>query len=226
MKKISFRKPAGCAVLLAVLLSGQESFSQDFGLWTGAEIEKKISKRFYAKGEVQVRFLDDISKPRTYLGEVGLEYGIGKKWSIEGYYRLIKRYKINKVTEEPYYQSRHRFYANLNYGTKLTSWLKFDYRLRYQNQFKDDASGVVADGSYLRNKFELSYRTKGWAKPYAAADIFYLLGTGIDQVRLKAGVNVSLSKAHRIGISVFTDYPLIEEIENGAIADISYKFKF
>lgn len=200
--------------------------AQSIGLWTGIDFEKKLNSAFSVNLGGETRFTDNVSTLKTYLGEAGLEYKLSKRWGVSVFYRYINRRKLDKSTDEYEYRPYHRFYGNITYDYKLTKWLKFDYRLRYQNQFKDDESGLINNGSYIRNKFELSYRNKSKLTPGVSADVFYLLGTGFDQIRLKAAISYSLNKHNSLNLSVFTDYPLLEDIANNAIVSVSYKLKW
>lgn len=212
-----------------VLLTSLKSYSQatDIGLWTGVGVEKKINKSFSVNLNTQLRFTDNISIMRAFLGELGVSYKINKHWEVTGYYRYIGRRKKNDEGTGYYYRPYHRFYADVAYDHKIWKF-KFDYRLRYQNQFKDDTStdGLEADKSYLRNKFEFSYPNKSRFTPYISTDLFYQLGTGFDQMRNKAGIEIALNKHNKIDISGFTDYQLQGKQENRFLLGVGYKVKF
>jgi hypothetical protein len=161
----------------------------------------------------------------VYLGEVGVSYKLTKHWEVSGYYRYIGRRKKNDDETGYYYRPYHRFYADLAYDHKIWK-LKFDYRLRYQNQFMDDNSGIENDKSYLRNKFEVSYPNKSRFTPYVSTDLFYQLGNGFDQMRNKGGIEIEINKHHKIDISGFTDYKLQGSQENRFLIGVAYKVKF
>ena len=206
------------------------SYSQatDIGLWSGVGVEKKINKSFSVNLNAQTRFTDNISIMRVFLGELGVSYKITKHWEISGYSRYIGRRKKTDDKTGYYYRPYHRFYADLAYDHKLWK-LKFDYRLRYQNQFKDDTStdGLEPDKSYLRNKFGLSFPNKSRFTPYVSTDVFYQLGgTGFDQMRNKAGVEIAINKRNKLDISGFTDYQLQGSQDNRFLLGVNYKVKF
>jgi Protein of unknown function (DUF2490) len=218
MKKIAL-------VLLLLAPFGGYAQATDIGLWTGVGAEKKINKSLSVNLNTQLRFTDNISVLRAYLGEVGVSYKLTKHWEVSGYYRYIGRRKKNDAGTY-YYRPYHRFYADVAYDHKIWK-LKFDYRLRYQNQFKDDnESGLENDSSYLRNKFELSYPNKSRFTPYVSTDLFYQLGTGFDQMRNKAGVEITINKNNKIDLSGFTDYQLQGSQENRFLLGVAYKVKF
>ncbi|GAB3701971.1 hypothetical protein GCM10027592_30830 [Spirosoma flavus] len=205
------------------------------GLWTGASAEVKLTKAFSIQGTSQLRFSNNMTVTSAYLGELGLSYNITKHWQLTGYYRYVGRRKFDKHIDEYYYRPYHRFYGELTFDQKLNKRIKLDYRLRYQNQFKDDAEGLVADKSYLRNKVELSLNTSSRFSPFVSGDLFYRLGDEeskglFDQVRVKAGVSADLSSPgarfrHGIDLSVFNDVPLNGNEKSEIIIGVTYKLK-
>ncbi|SOE21192.1 Protein of unknown function [Spirosomataceae bacterium TFI 002] len=192
------------------------------GLRAGATVEKKISKKFSVTGEAQLRYTDNFEYLQTYLAELGVAYKFNKQFELGAYYRFFNKRK----EEEKDWKTRHRFYGELKYDKKIGP-IKFEDRLRYQHQFKDNDGEVGFDKSYLRNKFELNYPNKSRFTPYVSADFFYLIGEEIDQVRLKSGVSFKLDKSSSLNFGVFKDLGV-----NGGIVDpnlilnLNYKFKF
>lgn len=215
-------------VLIISCLLTVPAFAQQesLGLWTGLATDVRLTKRLTLNANAQIRFSDNVQVTRAYLGELGVSYKLNKHWEVAGYYRYTGRLKKNKETDTYYYRPYHRFYAEVSYEQKLGRRLELDYRLRYQNQFKDDNDAVVADGSYLRNKLGLSYRTGTRITPFVSADVFYRLGSSFDQVRYKAGVQVQLAKAHSVDLSLFKDVELNHSGEgSGPIIGVTYKLK-
>jgi hypothetical protein len=214
-------------LLISVVLIAATAHAQNpaLGVWAGAGVEKKLGKSFSVEVNGQVRITDNFSVTRVYLGELGLGYSLTKRWKIGAFYRYAGRRKYDKEALSYYYRPYHRFYAEIAYDQKIWRGLKGDYRLRYQNQFKDDVEGLVADKSYIRNKLELSYDFKTRFTPFVSADIFYRIGTGIDQVRSKVGVDISLTKRQSLTIAGFADVP----VNAGPITDVfglvGYKLK-
>lgn len=200
--------------------------STGLGLWTGIHADYKLGKSLELHANAQARFSDNVTVTRAYLGEAGLSYKLNKHWEVGGYYRYTGRLKYNKETLDWYYRPYHRFYGELSYDHKLGKGLKLDYRLRYQNQFKDDDDALVADKSYLRNKLELSYSNPTRFTPFVSADLFYQIGDSFDQVRYKAGVNVKFTKTQSLDLSLFKDVGLGGSDEtSGPIIGATYKVK-
>ena len=211
---------------LLLLLSPLAAWCQTpgLGLWTGANAQYRFGK-FELHANAQARFSDNVTLTRAYLGELGLSYNLDKHWEVSAYYRYAGRLKYDKESTDWYYRPYHRFYGELSYDHKLGKNLKLDYRLRYQNQFKDDNEALVADASYLRNKLELSYDTPTRLTPFVSADLFYQLGDTFDQVRYKAGVNFKINKQQSIDLSAFKDVPIGGGSPDGVVIGATYKLK-
>lgn len=201
------------------------------GLWTGVATDFRLAKKWTLNANAQVRFSDNLQVTRAYLGELGLSYKLTKHWELSGYYRYTGRLKRNDERTGWYYRPYHRFYGELSYDQKLWQGLTLDYRLRYQNQFKDDNEAIVADKSYVRNKLELGWNNPSRFTPFVSADLFYRLdandGTsGFDQVRYKAGTNVKFTKQQSLDLFVFADRAIRNSGESsGTILGATYKLK-
>ena len=222
--------------LLSGLLIGLLSLSaraqeEGLGLWTGVATDFRLTKKLTLNANAQLRFSDNIQVTRAYLGELGLSYKLTKHWEVAGYYRYTGRLKKNQETDAYYYRPYHRFYGELSYDRKVWQGLKVAYRLRYQNQFKDDNDAVVADQSYLRNKVEIGWSNSSRLTPFVSADLFYRLAQtsnpgGFDQVRYRLGTNLRFSRLHSLDLSVFKDAELNGSGESsGLIVGATYKLK-
>jgi hypothetical protein len=216
MKNIAFIFFLLCASTL--VLSGQSNP----GLWLKTGLSKKINKKFSADLSLENRWAEIGSFHQTYFGELGINYKLTKNFSIEGYYRYINR----RRNESSAYNSRHRFYGNLEYEKKIQQ-IRLKYRLRYQNQFRDNESELAFDKSYFRNKIELGYTNKSIFTPYISTDLFYQIGGSFEELRIKVGSDIKLTKTHRLDISAFLSQPIGSNNEAERIViDIGYKYKF
>ena len=189
-------------------------------LWAGANAEKKITKKLGISLGAQVRMPENISYMQTYLAELGVSYKIIKGLEVSGYYRFINKRK----DETKVWKNRHRFYTDLSYGNKLGP-IKFENRLRYQHQFKDNDGEIGFDKSYLRNKLEFSYPNKSDFTPFVSGDLFYEIGSVVDQLRPKVGVNYKINKKNAIEASIFKNVDLVGTENSGPIFGLSYKVK-
>ena len=190
------------------------------GLWLKVGAEKKITKKLEIEVNLQPRFNDVKEKPSSWLGEVGLKYDIFKNLNFAVYYRHIKNEK--KDVYKPY----HRFYGDLSYKIKKFKPINIEYRLRYQQQFADDDTGLTTDKNYWRNKLEMAYKNKSKFEPYISADIFYKEGYAFDQIRYKAGVEFKITKKQSIDVSYLIDDALNSNDESKSRVSLAYKIKF
>lgn len=214
--------PLATFLLLALNAQAQDP---GLGLWTGVSVEKKFTKAFAVQVNAQTRFTEDVSLLGSYLGEVGLQYKLGKNWEVGGFYRYIGRRKWSRETQDWYYRPYHRFYGEISYEEKFWKRLKLQYRLRYQHQFRDDAEGLVVTGNYLRNKLELGYANASRFTPYVSADVFYRVGETVDQVRYRGGLSVRLTKTQSVDVFAFNDTPVGTTDPNEFVLGVTYKVR-
>lgn len=213
------------AVLVICLHGVDYAQAPEMGLWTGVNLEKNFTRSVSIHLNAQVRYRDNLAVRSALLGELGLSYRINKRWEVTGYYRYISRRRWDSEHYKYIYQPFHRFYADLSYDQKLWK-LKLDYRLRYQNQFKDDGDSQAQDKSYIRNKLEVSYPNNSRFKPYLSTDLFYRIGTGFNQLRNKAGILIEITQRQSVDLYGFSDYQLIEPQENRLNLGVIYRVKF
>lgn len=190
------------------------------GLRTGINLQKKVTKKVTLNLNGQARFNNNISYLQTYLFELGGEYKLSKAFDAAIYYRFVNR----KKDETKNFNQRHRFYADLSYDKKF-GVIKFQNRLRYQHQFKDNDGVTEFDASYIRNKIELSYDNKSNFTPYLSNDFFFQIGGTLDQLRPKVGINYKINKKNSIDLSVFNDVDLVGTDAPGPVFGLIYKVK-
>lgn len=208
-------------LLILFLLCGVSVHAQ-LGFWTELGLDKKLGEKFELKSDVQSRMNSLQWPPDQYIAELGLSYEFLKNADITAYYRYAQKRNEKKdgTVEHNHF---HRFYGDLSYKIKLLKPLMIDYRLRYQRQFRDDASSFITDGNYWRNKLELSYKTKYKLEPAVAVDIFLREGEGYEQIRWKMGFNYELVKRQEIGVYYVMD--LSPQRANQNRISLSYNFK-
>ena len=112
----------------------------------------------------------------------------------------------------------------MSYDKKL-GVIKFQNRLRYQHQFKDNDGVTEFDASYIRNKIELSYDNKSNFTPYLSGDFFFQIGGTLDQLRPKVGISYKINKKNSIDISVFNDIDMLGTDAPGPVLGLIYKAK-
>ena len=208
---------------LALPLAGLAQ-ERNTNLWTGINFSKSITKKISLEAEAQWRLTNNLTTTGSSIAELGAGYKFNKHWEVSVFYRFISRRKYDKGDEAYVFKPYHRFYSNLSYDHKI-AFLKFAYRLRYQNQFKDDNGTLENDKSYLRNRIELSYPNKTKFTPAISADLFYRMGEAFDEVRYKADVDYKINKKNTITLGGFISH----EFDNTELDDftiqITYKLK-
>ena len=213
-------------VFLLSLLLPMASLAQsrNTNLWAGISVSKNITKKISLELDGQWRLNNNLSTTGAYIAELGAGYKFNKHWEINAFYRFISRRKYDKGDESYVFKSYHRFYSNLIYDRKI-AFIKLTYRLRYQNQFKDDNGALENDKSYLRNRLELAYPNKTKFTPAVSADLFYRIGEAFDEVRYKAEVDYKINKKNMVTVGGFISH----EFANSGLDDftilLTYKLK-
>ncbi len=206
-------------IVFCLVMASQSGFSQ-VGLWTKFSLEKELFKKLDFEVTGQYRVNEFGSNEERWIGEAGLIYDLPKGFELEAFYRYVSNIKTNST------KVYHRFHTDLKYGKKINSFIKVENRLRYQHQYKDDQEdGLVDDSSYLRNKIGLEFDTQSRFKPAIAADLFYELGGGLDQVRYSAELGYKLNKRNKIEVGFLIDDALKSTQKNQYRIALSYSIK-
>ncbi|WP_304232863.1 DUF2490 domain-containing protein [Jiulongibacter sediminis] len=207
-------------VVVILILSGFKSSAQ-IGVWSKITAEANIVKNLELEVNAQAR-TSEIGTPfKSFLGEAGLKYDLPKGFSLAAFYRLIAEPDAEKLAADTY----HRFYGELKYKTKAFEPLRIGYRLRYQQQFKDDLDGLSLDANYLRNKVEISTKLSKKIEPYLSADLFYETGGDFDQLRYTLGTEYDISKKLVLDLGFQTDDRLNSSKSNQWRINWGLKFK-
>lgn len=206
-------------ISVLVFVGWQTSAQDGIGLRSGVSLDKKLFKNTELKLDAQTRFNNDISYLQTYLFEAGLAYKISKRFDAAVFYRFVNRRK----DETKDFKIRHRFYADISYDQKIGKFVKFENRLRYQHQFKDNDGMTEFDASYIRNKVECSFPNKSKFTPQISTDFFFEVGKSLDQLRPEIGVDYKTNKKNSISLSVFRDIDMVGTTNYGPVIKASYK---
>lgn len=217
MKKLIF------LLILTLPLAGLAQ-ERNTNLWTGISVSKSFTKKISLEADAQWRLTNNLTTTGAYIGELGAGYKFNKHWEVSAFYRFISRRKYDKGDEMYVFKQYHRFYANLTYDHKI-AFLKLTYRLRYQNQFKDDNGTLENDKSYLRNRLELSYPNKSKFTPAISADLFYRMGEKFDEVRYKADVDYKINKKNTITLGGFISHEFDDTALDDFTIQLTYKLK-
>jgi hypothetical protein len=203
----------------------------DWGVWTTADIEKKLNKRWNAAAGLEYRTKDGLAKTDQIRSSLGAEYQPWKFIKFGAAYTLI----ADKKQKRDILVYRHRFTFN------TTASYKFDrftasWRPRLQATFYDktekDADELDNYRWVVRNRFGLKYNIRKLPlKPYVQFEIFNRIFSDIApsyyKNRLSAGIEIGIGKRHTLDFGYKRD----SELDNGKkylfnAVTVGYTFAF
>ena len=213
--------------ILIGLVTGIKSYSQteDFGLWTGIEVEKKISKRFDWSIELANRMQDNLNqRDKTYIGT---EISYSKK-----IFSTSFLYRLSNEKKKKYEPTSHRFTWEIEVAPKIDRF-KLSYRGRLQTQYtgiNSSEDGHIPE-SFFRNRLKLDYNIKGLPfKPSVSYELFYRINQyttrQIEKNRYIVGLDYKINKSNSVGLSFLINETVnVVEPVKRYIMGIDYKLK-
>lgn len=131
MKKMN-RRITLLAVFLCTMVAGVYAQSDDFGIWTSAEVKKKIFPGFDASVEGEFRTRDGVDNVERWSAGAGVAYRITSFLKADGGYTFIYSHRPGEMTKKgnyvsDYWSPRHRMYLSL---TGKLNWQRFEFSLR------------------------------------------------------------------------------------------------
>lgn len=158
MRKITKLILALAALLLGSATSVYAGDKDDFGIWTEAEVEKKLPYNLSLNLGGEMRTEDMSSRIDRLSAGVGLSYKVNKYFKLSASYNLMGAYSPEKRKEhykehddgtwkldangnpiwngykitDHYWTPRHRLNIEATTGIKLNKWLRISLRERYQ----------------------------------------------------------------------------------------------
>lgn len=246
-------------IALAVILSccslGAKAQSDDFGIWTEVNVEKKISKNLSVDAGIELRTRDD------GFGEIDRwSVGVGATYKLLPWLKVALGYSFlddnnhklnNKQTKyADYWGQRHRLNLSLTASYEfgdLTASLRerwqYTYRPeqtadRYWNTYDDDDYdyGELVDANHVysgkgsnkwRNRLQLRYKvTKQW-RPFVSAEST-VSGSGLDKMRYAVGTEFRLNKQHSFDFQYLYQHTYKDDDNEGNrhVLGIGYTYKF
>lgn len=194
-------------LIIIILINGLScklySQKQDFGLWTGIEVENKLSKRFDLAMELGNRWKDNLAQRDESFASVGISWS-KKAWSFATNYRFAN--EKNKDN----YNLAHRFYLQGKYDFEFNRF-SLSNRSRIQMQYKNinrSENGKLPE-SLFRNRLSLDYNIKGIPlKPEISYEFFYKINNyatkQIEKSRFILGLGYKINKDNQVGLSFIT----------------------
>lgn len=215
-------------VILTIIgiMAGLTNYAQtnDFGLWTGIEAKKELSKRFDLSVELSNRLKDNLNQRDATF--VGTEISYAKK-----IFSTSFLYRLSNEKKKKYNTTSHRFSWEVELEPKIDRF-KIGYRGRLQTQYtgiNSSADGHIPE-SFFRNRIKLEYNIKGLPlTPSISYEIFYRINQytarQIEKNRYTVGLDYKFNKRNSIGLSYFLNETVhIANPEKRYIVGIDYKF--
>jgi hypothetical protein len=157
-------------VSTAALFSQEIEVVQDLGLWFGGEVKKDVFEDFTVSVEQQLRMSHNMTEIDDYVADLNLDYDANKhiELSVGGRYILD-----NKIDDNNLHNLRYN--GDIKFKTKIGANFKFDYRIRYQQEYEHLFTEDKKDNEYTsdwRNRVKLQYRKFEKHKFYVSTEIF------------------------------------------------------
>jgi hypothetical protein len=197
------RKSFKLHIIICFILAGISPLKtiaqiDDIGLWTGATLQKQITRKLEGSLEEQLRFNHDVTTINLLLTDAGVGYSFNKHFKAAFHYRFINS------NQENYYSKRHRLYIDLSYKQKVQKF-SFVLRERIQDQYSNINSSETGKVPVwtLRSKLTAKIDIDKKYSPYVSCEVYYLLDdakqrNGITRYRYEAGFDYQFNRIHSI----------------------------
>ncbi len=214
--------------LCLLVLTGTQAQSDDFGVWTSIQAEKKIIKGLTAELEGEFRTRDSFSTVDRWAGSADLSYRIIQYLKVGGSYSLIRFNHENRGWETGH---RYSLYAT---GSYKWNRVTFSLREKYQHTYRvgvTKTSKRANPKEVLRSRLQAVYNIKKSPfSPYLSCELYHTLndpqGNGLDKTRYTAGTRYKLTKKHSFDLFYRFQDKADDDEQDGHILGIGYTYKF
>ncbi len=231
-------------LVLMVSLLTPFAFSQayNFGTWTNFGIEKKITKKWNAEVETELRTIGGNSLYFVRLIE-RWNLGLATSYDINKNLKLGVGYDFMNKLDTKYlnYQFRNRFnFAGT--GKLKISDFTFTLRERIQTTFKDDSKRIKNNGTIdtykmnpewsWRNRLKISYNIPNFKiNPSVSAETFYQLnnpdGNILENIRYILSFDYKYKKHNLFEFyGVYNSSLESDDAYGKYVLGVSYKYSF
>lgn len=238
-------------LLLLCMAGTGKSYGQsdDFGIWTSAEVQKKLFPGFDVSLEGEFRTRDGVQTVERWSGSAGLSYKVFRWLKASAGYTFINYYHPMETTKKgnyipEYWQARHR--VNLSLTGKV-DWHRFTFSLRERWQYTyrpsqsvpkfDGDDGSAKSDEYisgkgknvLRSRIQVGYNIRKCAfNPYASCELYHSLNDDVafEKLRWTVGTEWKLSKKHSLDFYYLYQNKADEDEADGHVIGVGYSFKF
>ena len=206
-------------VLSALLLTsvGVKAEGDDFGIWTDANVEKKVSRNLSIDAGVEMRTRDHVKTVDRWSGSIGASYKLTDWLKASADYTFLydnnEKWNDKQTKVASFWGVRHRFNVSLtgsvdfgNLSVSLRERWQYTYRPEKTVERTKVSNGKVEDKTYngkgknvWRNRLQLKYKLTSLWRPYVNGET-YVAGSGLEKYRLSAGTEIRLSKKHSFDV--------------------------
>ena len=234
-------------VLSALLLTsvGVKAEGDDFGIWTEANVEKKVSRNLSIDAGVEMRTRDHVKTVDRWSGSIGASYKLTDWLKASADYTFLydnnEKWNDKQTKVASFWGVRHRFNVSLtgsvdfgNLSVSLRERWQYTYRPEKTVERTKVSNGKVEDKTYngkgknvWRNRLQLKYKLTSLWRPYVNGET-YVAGSGLEKYRLSAGTEIRLSKKHSFDVKYLFQKSCSDDDDEGSrhILGFGYTFKF
>lgn len=156
-------------ILIAFNINGFSQSTNDAGLWTTFNLEKKLKHNVFVFGTEELRLRENFTRLNLLYTDLGVGIRPFKFLKVSLAYRMI-----DKFIEDNTFSYRHRLMLDISLKSKSGPFT-LSYRHRLQAEVRNvysSAFGSLPEW-YSRNKFELKYDINKPVTPYVAVEFRY-----------------------------------------------------
>ena len=228
--------------------------SDDFGIWSEADFEKKINKKLTLDGSLELRTRDDgfgeldrwsVGVGATYKLTDWLKASVGYSFLNDNNHKVYK----DGLLYADYWGQRHRLNVSLtasqDFGklsVSLRERWQYTYRPEqtverygaktieridlYEDELYDEKISKGTGSNKWRNRLQLKYKLSKQWRPYVNAEST-VSGSGLDKIRYAAGTEYRLSKKHSFDLRYIYQHAYKDDEEgNRHVLGIGYTYSF
>ncbi len=223
--------------------------SDDFGIWTSAEVKKKIFPGFDASVEGEFRTRDGVNNVERWSAAAGVAYRFNPYLKADLGYTFIYKHRPGETTSKgnlvsSYWSPRHRLSVSLT-GSYKWKRLEFSLRERYQFTHRKSTSASKYDGddgsqkddeeirgksmNVLRSRLQVEWDIKKSPfSPYASCELYHSMDDSWElcKTRLTIGTGYKINKKHSIDVFYRFQDSSDEDDGNLHVVGAGYRFKF
>lgn len=237
------------AALLCTICSAMHAQSDDLGIWTSAEVKKKIFPGFDASVEGEFRTSDGLKNVERWAAGAAVAYRINSFLKADAGYTYIYSHVQGETTKKGNYVSsywlpRHRMYLSLT-GRMKWNRLEFSLRERYQYTYRPSQSVAKYDGddgsrkddeeikgkgkNVLRSRLQAEWNMKkSRFAPFASCELYHSMSDGwaLDKTRWTVGTEYKINQKNSFDLYYRYQDHADDDETNGHVIGVGYKLKF